>query len=559
MASKLNLQCGPCGYEDITNNATKWCTNCEEGFCGECEKSHKSMKISRGHNMISVDDYRQIEDITVNMNCEIHGKKLDLYCKKHDIAICVVCVPSAHKTCSSSDVISIDEASKNAKQSSALSDLEKTISKTLDDVKYCINDRETALKSLDKEEQTIRKKIADTRMSLNKYLDKLEREQLQDLKFNHENCKSKYIKILDKMKQIEQELESLREQTLKMKCFASDLQVFLGTRELKNRTAEQIGSLKEDINDHKNSRMEIEVHHVLSSLMKEVKQFGEVKVIETKAGLELKDANIDQAQIQIQGSMQTVCNVSLQLKQKFDIEGTVKPISACIITSDDRVIIADYYGRGKFMEYNNEGKYIRDIPVPDKPYDLTTVDTDRIAVTYPRATYLEIINTKNYSERQKVPCSLVSWIIAYQDQKLYVVVYKKGIEVMDLNGKKLNTIVTDIESSLFGITTTSDKIYYTDINNRVHCCSLTGQEIWVFKDRSISKPKGISVDNNQNVFVLGQQSNNLSVIQHDGKDSKVLLTDRDGLHNPRAVYYNKEKKIVCLGYKAESIAIYQVA
>ncbi|CAC5365060.1 unnamed protein product [Mytilus coruscus] len=558
MASQLNVQCGPCGYEDIKKKAKTWCANCEEGFCGECDKSHKSMKVSRGHNVISIEDYRQIKDISVNMNCDIHDKKLDLYCKKHDIAICVVCILSQHKTCSSSDVISIDEASKNSKQSSALSDLEETISKILDDVKYCINDRETALKNVDKEEQTIRKTIAETRLSLTKYLDELERKLLLDLKSQHKNCKSKYIKILDQMKQIEKELENLREQTLKMKRFASDLQVFLGTRQLNKIITENIKSLKEEITDHTNNRMEIQIHHVISSLMNEVKHFGEIKVIETKASLQLTDAKIDQAQIQIHGSMQNVCNVSLQLKQKFDIKGSEKSKTACFITPDDTVIFADYFGSGKLSEYNNNGKHIRDIPVSAKPFDITAVDADCIAVTHPDALYLEIINTKKSSERKEIQCSFNGRGISFQDQKLYVVVYKEGIEVMDLNGKKLNTIVTDISLAVFHITTTRERIYYTDNRSTVHCCSMTGQEIWIFKYQSISTLKCISVDNNQNVFVTSRRSNNLIVIQHDGKDSKVLLTDRDELDKPVAVYYCKEKKIICLGYKAGSVALYNV-
>ncbi|CAG2258126.1 unnamed protein product [Mytilus edulis] len=153
MASKLNILCGSCGYEDISKNAKKWCTICEEGFCEDCERYHKSMKLSRDHKMISIEDYRQIENISVNLNCEIHGKKLDLYCKKHDIAVCVVCIPLEHKSCSSSDVISIDEAANNAKQSSALLDLEGTISATIDNVKHCISDREMALKNVDQDEQ----------------------------------------------------------------------------------------------------------------------------------------------------------------------------------------------------------------------------------------------------------------------------------------------------------------------------------------------------------------------------------------------------------------------
>ncbi|CAG2258107.1 unnamed protein product [Mytilus edulis] len=173
--------------------------------------------------------------------------------------------------------------------------------------------------------------------------------------------------------------------------------------------------------------------------------------------------------------------------------------------------------------------------------------------------YLEIINTKNTSERKRVNCSDNCWGISYQDQKLYVIVFRQGIVVMDLNGKTLNTIDINV-GSVYHITTTSDRIYYTDQNsNTVHCCSMTGQEIWVFKDQSISKPSGLSVDSNQNVFVVGKTSNNLTLIQHDGKDSKVLLTDRNGLKSPQAVHYNKQKKIICLGFKIESLALYLVS
>ncbi|CAC5365004.1 unnamed protein product [Mytilus coruscus] len=559
MASELTISCGSCRFKNITNNAKKWCTICKEGFCGECEQSHKFKNISINHKMISIEDYSQVQDITINLNCEIHGKKLDLYCKQHDIAVCVVCIPYEHKMCSSSDVISIEEASKNAKQSTALSDLERTISRTLDNVKHCINDQEIALKDVEKDERTIKKTISDTRMNLKNYLDELERKLLLNLKSTHLSCKTKNIEILHQLKQKEKELKKLREQTLQMKCFASDLQVFLGTYQLNKTIIDNFRFLKEEIRDCTNNRMELDLHHVISSLIKEVRQFGEIKVIETKASLQLKDAKIDQAQIQINKSMQNVRNISLQLKQKFDIKGSKEPITGCVIFSDDRIIITDGDGSGKLMEYNNSGKHIRNIPVYDKPYYLTAVDTDRIAVTYPSSKYLEIINTKNDNERKKVLCSNICRGISYQDQKLYVIIYQKGIVVMDLDGETLNTIHIDVLSVL-NITTTSDRIYYTNrSNNAVHCCSMAGQEIWVFSDRSTSFPSGISVDNNQNVFVVGQYSNYLTLIQHDGKDSKVLLTDQDDIHHPKALFYSKEKNIICLGYKAGSVALYQAS
>ncbi|XP_076089946.1 uncharacterized protein LOC143061975 [Mytilus galloprovincialis] len=339
------------------------------------------MKVLRDHKMISIEDYRQIENISVNLNCEIHGKKLDLYCKKHDIAVCVVCIPSDHKSCSSSDVISIDEASKNAKLSTSLLDLEGTISATIDNVRLCIEDREIALTNVDQDKQTISKTITDTRKNLNEYLDKLERKLLLELKSKHENCKSEIMKILIKLRQMETEVEKMKEQTLQMKRFASDLQVFLGTRQLNQVLCKKVGSLKEEIRDYTNNNMEIEVNHVISSLMNEVKQFGEIRVSEAMVELQLKDAKTDQAQIQIYGLSQSIQNVNLKLIQKFDIKESEPSIYGCVLLPDDKIIIIDDES-GKLMEYNYDGQHIRDIPVSDRPDSLTLVDTDCIAVTY---------------------------------------------------------------------------------------------------------------------------------------------------------------------------------
>lgn len=126
------------------------------------------------------------------------------------------------------------------------------------------------------------------------------------------------------------------------------------------------------------------------------------------------------------GSKQNICNISLQLKQKFYIKGCVVPITGCIILSDYRIIFADYTG-SMLMEYNNNGKHIRDILVDHRPFDLAAVDTDRIVVSYEVSKYLEIINTNKENERKKVECSDDCWGISYQDQKVCVIVDHQGI------------------------------------------------------------------------------------------------------------------------------------
>lgn len=72
---------------------------------------------------------------------------------------------------------------------------------------------------------------------------------------------------------------------------------------------------------------------------------------------------------------------------------------------------------------------------------------------------------------------------------------------------------------------------------------MKGEEILVNKVESLVDPRGITVDDQQNVYVADVRSKFVTVIQHDGKASQTLLTKSDGLDKQSALHYNKGKNI----------------
>lgn len=71
------------------------------------------------------------------------------------------------------------------------------------------------------------------------------------------------------------------------------------------------------------------------------------------------------------------------------------------------------------------------------------------------------------------------------------------------------------------------------------CYGLKGNKQWTFEDQTVLKyPVGISVDNKGNVFVIGNKSNNVVVISHDGKQYRQVLSSKDGLSSPRSLHYD---------------------
>lgn len=87
---------------------------------------------------------------------------------------------------------------------------------------------------------------------------------------------------------------------------------------------------------------------------------------------------------------------------------------------------------------------------------------------------------------------------------------------------------------------------------------MDGIEVWQVKRESVSHYFGVRVDKNHNVYVVGYRSNDLTIIQHDGKDSKKLLTKSVGLDKPQAVYFDKDKNIVLICSEEGNVALYKI-
>ena len=91
------------------------------------------------------------------------------------------------------------------------------------------------------------------------------------------------------------------------------------------------------------------------------------------------------------------------------------------------------------------------------------------------------------------------------------------------------------------VATSGDKLYYTNFHTHtVTCSDLHGTTKWEFKDESVLYfPRGIIVDNDGNVYVVGYSSTNVVVISPNGQCHRQLLASKNGLSSPRVLDYDK--------------------
>ncbi|CAC5395454.1 unnamed protein product [Mytilus coruscus] len=300
------ILCGPCGYAKNKRNAKRWCTVCEEGLC---------------------------------------------------------CVPSHDRVCS--DVIPLDKAAENAKCSTALVDLEDTLTKTLQNLQQIINDRAAALEKLYGQKQTIKNTINDTRVRIIQKLDDSEQKILLELDTQHGECKFEVSKLLNRVKNSESDLNFLKELTSQLKLFLSDIRLFLGTRQINEAVFKEVESVRERIKSVQNYEIYLQLHPVVMAFMNEIDQLGKISIKKTTINILFKEAKADRAQMQLPlPEMTSIYNVCLKLKKKFKVKHNRfwMGLSGCNILPNGNLLIANNYGNNALMEHSEDGQHIHDIP-----------------------------------------------------------------------------------------------------------------------------------------------------------------------------------------------------
>ena len=116
------------------------------------------------------------------------------------------------------------------------------------------------------------------------------------------------------------------------------------------------------------------------------------------------------------------------------------------------------------------------------------------------------------------------------------------------------------EFSYTYITSDNNYIYHSIYNtNSVVCYDFNGVKKWCYSNDLLKNPRGITVDSNSNIYVTGSKSNNVVVISPDGKRAKQLLGISDGVKDPIAICYDKDRNHLLVVDYAGSANLYEVS
>jgi len=92
-AEKVNpneIKCEIC--EDGEEDATSFCVQCAQYFCSGCQRGHKRIKTTTGHEFVSVDKALKGKMKALVVHCERHHLEINTYCHTDRQVICPECI-----------------------------------------------------------------------------------------------------------------------------------------------------------------------------------------------------------------------------------------------------------------------------------------------------------------------------------------------------------------------------------------------------------------------------------------------------------------------------------
>ncbi|XP_063411409.1 transcription intermediary factor 1-beta-like [Mytilus trossulus] len=274
--------CDICQQRDLNKLAEEFCPHCAEVLCGDCREHHKISKSTKSHQTISLEKYNKLPSFIkqISHNCQEHGCILEFYCKSHDSLCCKICSISAHKKCK--EIIFIQDFLPPSKghPSVALNNIEKILKNLESNISSAIKDRKRNLTGLREQKRVISEHIKDKRYKINALLDHLE-EQLQQNASTLEktNC-GKIEQIIANLENEKEKVEDIQIDVESVKLFASNLQIFMGTKAFQERISTNEDNVQQlyDNGSLNNVTMTCTFNDKVEGFMKNIKTFGDVKI-----------------------------------------------------------------------------------------------------------------------------------------------------------------------------------------------------------------------------------------------------------------------------------------
>ncbi|CAG2232747.1 unnamed protein product [Mytilus edulis] len=469
MASLVTDYCTLCNDDGTSTEAIRWCIECEVFLCTDCEKHHKKSRLSKAHNTMSTKDYHNLPKFMqeISSQCRDHKKKYELYCSFHACPCCVTCITDKHQKCQ--EMKPLSDILKQVKSSASVQLFEKDLKDVKENLEEIIKYLNRRINTSTIQKTKAAEQIRSMRKSIDDFLTKLEQEILDDLDSKQSKLKSKMNTLLQQLITQSNQMSQLQSEFSMMTQYATELQMYVGLREIEKTTSEaakhlddlKSGGQLDEVN------LELAISSELQSILKDVKSFGDININTSPFTLQLKAVRKDQAQHLVH-TTPTIEQIKPSLLRQLTIPQDRKNINiyACTILPDGKyLILNNQFDNSNLLLFSNDGMFMREVvKFKSRSWDSCFIRTNTVAVALGKQ--IAMVDVEKNKIFKSINISHDCYSVA-SDGQMLVVSSREKSTIVNLNDMS-QTILEGVVA--YHVALFKGNIYGTIYNENKVCC-----------------------------------------------------------------------------------------
>ena len=246
-------------------------------------------------------------------------------------------------------------------------------------------------------------------------------------------------------------------------------------------------------------------------------------------------------------------------------------ITGCCFMPTGDLVICDYKNQliKSFSKvFSNTGNLL----LPVCPFDVAALDNSNCIVTMPGQKQLQLIQVlPSLQTASTIAVKKECWGIAVAGNQIFVTCYTPGnddgeVRLYGIIGNLVNSLrIYQVGSHVLrrldniAVSRLGDKIYVPDWEtDTVSCLTTDGKLVYQYQDSELESPRGLYVDERNNVVICGHEGRCVHVITAEGRKHKALLSNT--FYDPCTVAVRPSDRTLVVGCsRSEEMYYYKLS